>query len=157
MELMLNCTCVQNTYRGDGQTAPAVAALVSGDRAAFYRCTFISLQDTLCDMDGRHYYEDCYIEGVTDFIFGNGQTVFQGCRISTAPAPFPPGFITAQGRSSDAETTGFVFKDCTVAGVTQTYLGRAWRAYARVIFYRTDMSDVVVNEGWDAWNFKGGE
>jgi pectin methylesterase-like acyl-CoA thioesterase len=134
-----------------------VAALVSGDRASFYRCAFTSLQDTLCDLDGRHYYEGCYIEGVTDFIFGNGQTIFQGCQISTAAMPFRTGFITAHGRTSGAETTGFVFSECKVSGATPAYLGRAWRAFARVIFYRTDMSEVVVRQGWDAWDYKGSE
>jgi pectin methylesterase-like acyl-CoA thioesterase len=138
-------------------TTPAVAALVSGDRASFYRCAFTSMQDTLGDMQGRHYYEGCYIEGITDFIFGNGQTIFQGCRISTVPAPYWPGFVTAQGRDDSSETTGFVFKDCTVTGVTPTYLGRPWRSHARVIFYRTDMSDVVVSQGWDPWKYKGKE
>jgi pectinesterase len=57
--------------------APAVAALVGGDRSSFYGCGFISVQDTLSDMYGRHYYENCYIEGSTDFIFGNGQSLFQ--------------------------------------------------------------------------------
>ncbi|GJN32075.1 hypothetical protein PR202_gb20549 [Eleusine coracana subsp. coracana] len=155
-DFMARDIAFKNTYKGDGQTSPAVAALVAGDRAS-YRCAFISLQDTLCDLEGRHYYEGCYVVGTTDFIFGNGQTIFQSCRISTAAMPFPPGFITAQGRSGKDETTGFVFRDCTVDGVAPTYLGRAWRAYARVIFYRTDMSNVVVREGWDAWNYKGSE
>ncbi|TVU21256.1 hypothetical protein EJB05_30882, partial [Eragrostis curvula] len=149
----------KNTYTNGAseQTAPAVAALVAGDRASFYRCGFVSVQDTLCDLDGRHYYEACRIEGATDFIFGNGQTIFRGCQITTAATPFSPGFITAQGRSSGDDPSGFVFWDCTVGGVTPAYLGRAWRAYARVVFYRTDMSDVVVSQGWDAWNYKGSE
>ncbi|KAL6627763.1 hypothetical protein ACP70R_031489 [Stipagrostis hirtigluma subsp. patula] len=147
----------KNTYNGAATMAPAVAALVAGDRSSFYGCGFVSVQDTLCDLEGRHYYEGCYIEGSVDFIFGQGQSIFQGCEISTATTPVSPGFITAQGRSSEADTSGFVFKDCTVGGVTPAYLGRAWRAYARVIFYRTAMSGVVVSQGWDAWNYKGKE
>ena len=149
---------LQNSYGGDGGTSPAVAALVSGDRSSFYRCGFVGVQDTLGDMEGRHYYEACYIEGATDFIFGDGQSIFQGCDIRTAPAPVSsPGFITAQGRQSEADTSGFVFRGCTVRGDTPAYLGRAWRRYARVIFYRTDMSGVVVGQGWDAWDYKGRE
>lgn len=148
----------QNTYNGGGQRiAPAVAALVAGDRSSFYRCGFVSVQDTLSDIEGRHYYERCYIEGAMDFIFGNGQSIFQGCEIWTAPTPVWPGFITAQGRMSDADPSGFVFKGCTVRGVTPAYLGRAWRRYARVIFFQTDMSGVVVSQGWDAWSYKGTE
>ncbi|KAL6850026.1 hypothetical protein ACP4OV_020653 [Aristida adscensionis] len=150
-------TFKQNTYVRAGTMAPAVAALVAGDRSSFYGCGFVSVQDTLCDLAGRHYYEGCHVEGSMDFIFGQGQSIFQGCEIATARAPVSPGFITAQGRSSDADTSGFVFRDCTVGGVTPAYLGRAWRGYARVIFYRTAMSAVVVPLGWDAWDYKGRE
>uniref|UniRef100_A0ACD5TJ21 Uncharacterized protein n=1 Tax=Avena sativa TaxID=4498 RepID=A0ACD5TJ21_AVESA len=137
--------------------AQAIAALIAGNHSSFYGCGFISVQDTLSDMSGMHYYENCYIEGSMDFIWGNGQSIFQGCELSTGKSSVMPGFITAQGRDNDTEDTGFVFKGCKVTGVTPTYLGRAWRAYARVIFYQTDMSDIVVSQGWYAWNYKGRE
>lgn len=54
----------------------APAALIMGDEASFYRCGFASVQDTLSDFQGRHYYESCYIEGAVDFIWGNGQSYF---------------------------------------------------------------------------------
>lgn len=145
--------CMQNTY---GRMAPAVAALVAGDRSAFYRCGFVGLQDTLSDLLGRHYYERCYVEGAVDFIFGEAQSIFHRCHISTAAAA-APGFITAQGRSSASDASGFVFTSCTVGGAAPAYLGRAWRAYARVVFYRTAMSAAVVGLGWDAWDYKGKE
>lgn len=159
-DFMARDIAFKNTYNGAGGTttiAPAVAALVAGDRSSFYRCGFVSVQDTLSDIQGRHYYEGCHIQGAMDFIFGNGQSIFQGCEIWTARTPVWPGFITAQGRVSEADTSGFVFKGCTVRGVTPAYLGRAWRRYARVIFYQTDMSGVVVSQGWDAWGYKGTE
>ncbi|EAY73651.1 hypothetical protein OsI_01540 [Oryza sativa Indica Group] len=143
----------KNTY---GRMAPAVAALVAGDRSAFYRCGFVGLQDTLSDLLGRHYYERCYVEGAVDFIFGEAQSIFHRCHISTAAAA-APGFITAQGRSSASDASGFVFTSCTVGGAAPAYLGRAWRAYARVVFYRTAMSAAVVGLGWDAWDYKGKE
>ena len=49
---------------------------VAEDRAAFYGCRFVSFQDTLLDDTGRHYYRGCYIEGGTDFIFGNARALF---------------------------------------------------------------------------------
>ncbi|KAF0916909.1 hypothetical protein E2562_015086 [Oryza meyeriana var. granulata] len=147
----------KNTYDAVGRMAPAVAALVAGDRSSFYRCGFVGVQDTLSDLLGRHYYEGCYIEGAVDFIFGEGQSIFQRCEISTARSPVEPGFITAQGRSSGSDPSGFVFKSCTVGGATPAYLGRAWRGYARVVFYQTAMSGAVVSLGWDAWDYKGKE
>ena len=49
---------------------------VAGDRAAFYGCRFVSFHDTLLDDTGRHYYRGCYVQGGTDFIFGNGKALF---------------------------------------------------------------------------------
>lgn len=67
------------------------------------------------------------------------------------------GFITAQGRTSPKDQSGFVFKDCGVFGTGFTFLGRPWRDYARVLFYNCSMSNVVVSPGWAAWNFIGRE
>ncbi|KAL2464279.1 putative pectinesterase 67 [Forsythia ovata] len=54
----------------------SVAALVGGDKAAFYHCGFFSSHNTLFDYKGRHYYDNCYIQGSIDFIFGRGQSIF---------------------------------------------------------------------------------
>lgn len=149
----------KNTYVLANDVVRAVAAQPRGDRAAFYRCGFIGVQDTLSDLTGRHYYKDCYIEGAIDFVFGFGQSIFETCTLWTAkvPAGKSPGFVTAQGRDKPTEDTGFVFNQCTLDGVTPVYLGRAWRDYARVIFYKTKLSAVVVSKGWDAWHSIGRE
>lgn len=69
--------------KSDGQ---AVAMRISGDKAAFHNCKFIGFQDTLCDDQGRHLFENCYIEGTVDFIFGNGKSIY---RVSYQPSlPF---------------------------------------------------------------------
>ncbi|KAF9604653.1 hypothetical protein IFM89_008984 [Coptis chinensis] len=48
--------------------AQAVAVNIEADQAAFYRCGFYGIQDTLLDNKGKHYYNNCFIEGATDFI-----------------------------------------------------------------------------------------
>ena len=63
------------------------------------------------------------------------------------------GFITAQGRESEEDKSGFVFKHCVIQGDGKAYLGRAYRNYSRVVFYETTMSNVVVRKGWDAWEY----
>ncbi|KAK6161429.1 hypothetical protein DH2020_004810 [Rehmannia glutinosa] len=137
----------------------AVAALIQGDKSAFYRCGFFGLQDTLWDVQGRHYFRLCTIQGAVDFIFGSGQSLYEGCTISVVAGVLNgvPGYITAQGRSTAEETNGFVFKDCSISGNGTTYLGRPWREYARVIFYNTSMSDIIVPQGWDPWFSVGHE
>ncbi|KAK6138515.1 hypothetical protein DH2020_027735 [Rehmannia glutinosa] len=55
----------------------AVAALIQSDKSAFYRCGFFGLQDTLWDVQGRHYFRLCTIQGAVDFIFGSGQSLYE--------------------------------------------------------------------------------
>lgn len=55
----------------------AAAMRVSGDMAAFHGCRFLGAQDTLYDHKGRHYFQDCYIEGSIDFIFGGGLSQYR--------------------------------------------------------------------------------
>lgn len=58
-----------------GQQATAV--YVAGDMVAFYGCGFVGAQDTLYDHSGRHYFEECYIEGSIDFIYGDGRSFYK--------------------------------------------------------------------------------
>lgn len=54
-----------------------MALKVKGDRGAFYSCRIQSYQDTLLDDSGRHYYNNCYIEGAVDFIFGSAASLYE--------------------------------------------------------------------------------
>lgn len=74
----------------------------------------------------------------------------QGCTITFNGAVLEgPGYITAQARGEEKDPGGFVFKGGAVIGTGSTYLGRAWRPYARVIFYNASFSDIIVPAGWD--------
>ncbi|KAI3469966.1 hypothetical protein Pfo_026629 [Paulownia fortunei] len=139
---------------------PALAAMISGDQSAFYECSFLGYQDTLLDDYGRHYFKLCTIEGAIDFIFGGGQSIYEKCTISVNAGILDPGstgFIAAQARASPTDTAGFVFKQCNVTGKGKTFLGRAWKAYSRAIYYDSFLSDIVVPQGWDAWTYVGHE
>ncbi|KAI4350787.1 hypothetical protein L6164_005203 [Bauhinia variegata] len=127
----------------------AVALRISADNAAFYGCKFVGAQDTLYDHVGRHYYKDCYIEGSVDFIFGNALSLFEGCHVH-AIAQYT-GALTAQGRSSLLEDTGFSFVHCKVTGSGALYLGRAWGPFSRVVFAYTYMDNIIIPRGWYNW------
>ncbi|XP_022999575.1 putative pectinesterase 52 [Cucurbita maxima] len=138
----------------------ALAARIYGDKSAFISCGFKGFQDTLWDVKGRHYFKSCYVEGAIDFIFGNGQSVYQDCMIHVNVGLLPEvnqGYITAQGRQSAKDLSGFVFKQCTIMGSGKAFLGRAYGPFSRVIFEDTNMGNVVAPEGWNAWNFRGKE
>lgn len=128
--------------------------MVYGDKTTFYRCGFVGVQDTLWDVQGRHYFHRCSISGAVDFIFGSGQSMYEGCSIQYLGGEIDAntgGYITAQGRDNPKESNGFVFKNCLVHGKGTAYLGRPWRSYARVFFYNSSFSNVVHPQGWDAW------
>ncbi len=97
---------------------------------------------------GRHYFEDCYIEGHVDFIFGAATVYFSRCHIHC----LRDGYITAASTPKD-QPYGYVFADCKITGEpgVKTYLGRPWRDYAKTIFLRTEMSDTVRPAGWHNW------
>ncbi|XP_010025802.2 probable pectinesterase 29 [Eucalyptus grandis] len=152
----------RNSYNNpvnENPKVPAAAAMILGDKSYFYRVGFSGLQDTLWDVEGRHYFKRCTIQGAVDFIFGGGQSIYEGCAISVLGNALPglSGFITAQGRENEQDTDGFVFKNCNVFGSGSAKLGRPWRGYARVLFYHSNFTDVVDPKGWDAWSFVGRE
>jgi len=144
--------CAENvTFENSaGDVGQALAVAVLGDRAVFRRCRFLGWQDTIYDQAGRHYYEDCYIAGHCDFIFGGGTAFFERCRIHCLEG----SYITAASTPGHAPY-GYVFSNCTITGEPvrpRTYLGRPWRDYANVIFLNTHMDGIIRPEGWHNWN-----
>ncbi|XP_075503455.1 putative pectinesterase 8 [Primulina tabacum] len=138
--------------------AQAVAIRVSGDKSAFWGCGFFGAQDTLHDDRGRHYFKECYIQGSIDFIFGNAKSFYENCHITSIATPVPAGTrningaVTAHGRASKEENSGFAFVNCSIGGTGRIWLGRAWRPFSTVVFSLTNMSDIIAPEGWNDFN-----
>ncbi|CAI5515244.1 unnamed protein product, partial [Closterium sp. Naga37s-1] len=126
--------------------------------------------DTLNAHSGRQYYRECRVDGALDFIFGrDASAVFDKCRIDVRKWTGVAGFlgrsiITANGRTTRNGGGGFVFVDCAINARdpgARAVLGRPWKAYARVVFINTYMSNVshaplrcqVIDPvGWAQWN-----
>jgi pectinesterase len=133
-----------------GPVGQALAIRIEGDRVAFRNCRFLGWQDTILANRGRHYFEDCYITGHVDFIFGGASAFFERCHIHC----LRNGYITAASTPTEQQF-GFVFSHCKITGDTpevKTYLGRPWRDFASVVFLNTEMSDVVRPVGWHNWD-----
>ncbi|KAB2610816.1 pectinesterase 8 [Pyrus ussuriensis x Pyrus communis] len=119
---------------------------------------FFGAQDTLHDDRGRHYFKDCYIQGSVDFIFGNGRSLYANCQLISMSSPVPlgtksiNGAVTAHGRASMDENTGYAFVNCFIGGTGRVWLGRAWRPFSRVVFASTTMTDIIAPEGWNDFN-----
>jgi pectinesterase len=132
-----------------GAVGQALAIRVDGDRAVFRNCRFLGWQDTILLNRGRQYFENCYIAGHVDFIFGAATAFFEKCHIQC----LGDGYITAASTAVD-QPFGFVFSNCKITGdqpEARTYLGRPWRIYASTIFLNTEMSEVVRPAGWNDW------
>uniref|UniRef100_R7WAL9 Pectinesterase n=1 Tax=Aegilops tauschii TaxID=37682 RepID=R7WAL9_AEGTA len=147
----------------------AVALRCDSDLSVFYRCAFEGHQDTLYAHSLRQFYRDCRVAGTVDFVFGNAAAVFQNCLLlARAPLPSQKNSVTAQGRFNASMNSGFAFQFCNVsahddllraqanqtdkAATTQTFLGRPWKAYSRVVFMQSYIGAVVRPEGWLAWD-----
>ena len=138
-----------------GPVGQALAIRVDGDRAVFRNCRFLGWQDTILLNRGRHYFEDCYIAGHVDFIFGAAAAFFERCHIHA----LRDGYITAASTPHD-QPYGFVFSNCRITAESpqvRTYLGRPWRDHASVIYLNTEMSGAVRPEGWHNWNLPARE
>jgi pectinesterase len=133
-----------------GPVGQALAIRVDGDRVAFRHCRFLGWQDTILINRGRQYFEDCYIAGHVDFIFGGATAFFERCHIHC----LRDGYVTAAS-TPQHEPFGFVFSHCEITGETpavKTYLGRPWRPFASVIYLDTKMSEAVRPVGWHNWD-----
>lgn len=144
----------ENTSGAVGQ---AVACFVSADRAYFKKCRFLGFQDTLYTYGKgkRQYYEECYIEGTVDFIFGWSTAVFNRCHIHS----LRDGYVTAPS-TDQGQHYGYAFYDCRLtaeADVNRVYLSRPWRPYAQAVFIRCELGRHIVPEGWSNWNKKEAE
>ena len=132
-----------------GPVGQALAIRVDSERAVFRNCRFLGWQDTIFLNRGRQYFEDCYITGHVDFIFGAATAFFERCHIHCLRS----GYVTAAS-TYDSQRFGFVFSNCRITGEpnVQTYLGRPWRDYAAVVYLNTDMTEVVRALGWSNWD-----
>lgn len=135
----------------------SVAAFVAADKVAFYHCAFYSTHNTLFDYKGRHYYDNCYIQGSVDFIFGRARSIFHSCEIFVVSDKrlSISGSITAHNRESAADEGGFVFFKGKVYGTDDVYLGRAKGPYSRTVFAKTYLSKTIVPHGWTNWSCEG--
>jgi pectinesterase len=133
-----------------GPVGQALAIRVDGDRVVFRNCRFLGWQDTILINRGRQYFENCYITGHVDFIFGAATAFFENCHIHI----LRDGYITAAS-TPPQQPFGFVFSRTKITSespTTKTYLGRPWRPFASTIFLNTEMSEVIRPEGWHNWS-----
>ena len=142
------------TFRNSaGAVGQAVACFIEADRAFFRQCRFLGFQDTLYTYGKgvRNYFEECYIEGTVDYIFGWSTAVFNRCQIHS----LGKGYVTAPS-TDQGQPYGYLFYDCRLTAVEgldgEVYLSRPWRPYAKALFVRCELGRHIHPAGWHNWN-----
>lgn len=136
----------------------AVAAEPMADRQVFVNCRFTGYQDTLyVKNNARAYFKNCYIQGHTDFIFGDSTAVFDRCRIDSRDKN--GGCITAPSTLASTRY-GLVFLNCDVTGnSTGVWLGRPWHPSSSNQYIRSSATYINCNLGRhiarDGWTSMG--
>jgi pectinesterase len=134
-----------------GPIGQAIALYTYGNRCVFRNCRIKGNQGTLYTdgLNSRQYFEGCYIEGTTDFIFGAATVLFKDCTICSKSNSFITAASTPQGK-----TFGYVFLNCKLTATEnaqKVFLGRPWRDYARVAFIKCELGSHIQPAGWSNW------
>ena len=140
-----------------GRVGQAVACFIEGDRAYFKKCRFLGNQDTLYNYgkESRQYFENCYVEGTVDFIFGWSTVLFKDCTIHSVG----DGYVTAPA-TDKGKKYGYVFVNCKLTGADEAkkvYLSRPWRPYGQTVYIQCELGKHIVPEGWNNWGKKENE
>ena len=141
-----------------GRVGQAVAVQCLADGLHFIGCRFLGNQDTLylyasgnrdgetVEENARMRFDDCYVEGTTDFIFGAASALFRRCEIHSLADSYVTAASTCRGQSC-----GLIVEECRLTaapGVTRCYLGRPWRDYAQTVFIRCNLCAHILPVGW---------
>ncbi|WP_438351689.1 pectinesterase family protein [Paenibacillus sp. FA6] len=171
-----NLTIVNSSGQGKN-IGQAIAVYAHCDETMFRNCTFKGYQDTLftgplppaprerLEFGGvpirehhthyRQLYQNCYIEGTVDFIFGGATAYFERCEIrSLRHCENEAGYITAASTPEGA-AHGYIFNQCFLTAepdISPVFLGRPWREYAKTAFVNCQMGEYIHPLGWDHWN-----
>lgn len=154
---LLERTSISQDVASKVQTERAAAMIIEANNVEFNKCSFIGSQDTLYTASlgtNSNYFRNCFIEGNTDYIFGDGNSIFDNCTLNfcgysdTASA----GYITA---AKDTATYGYLFRNCTVTANNNNkqiagFFGRPWGPKAKVTFQNTKLqsSSIIDPAGW---------
>lgn len=164
---------IENSAGPQNIVGQAIALYAEGEGIVVKNCRLLGAQDTLFTgplpprevepsgfrgpkefaprINGRQYYENCYICGTVDFIFGSATAYFKNCTLESLP--WQEGYVTA-GSSPEGQKYGYVFSHCRfVGGASENsiYLGRPWRDYAKTVILNSYLGAHIRREGWHDW------
>lgn len=139
----------ENSAGPGTKVGQALALYVDGDRIAFHDCRFLGNQDTLFTaplppkeiepngfvgpkqfaprINGRHFYQRCYIEGDIDFIFGGATAYFEDCEFFSKYTGQPISSYVTAASTPEGQNTAMcaraAFSPATVRHILLTLDG----------------------------------
>lgn len=177
---------IQNAAFPRSKAGQALALYADGDRILVKNCRLLSYQDTLFtgplppnplspggftgpkEFDerivGRQLYQNCYICGDIDFIFGSATAFFENCEIASIYSEELPldknGNTPVYGYATAASTPegypyGYIFEHCNFTSTCpdhSVYLGRPWRNFAKTVLIHCHLDSHIRQEGFHDWN-----
>ena len=171
-----NLTFENSAGFGDN-VGQAIAVYAEGDNITFNHCKILGHQDTLFTgplplkekqpggftgptIDGERklvhqLYEDCFICGEIDFIFGSATAYFKNCTLFALNRNEPINSYYTAPSTYEGQAFGYVFDNCTFTGncpPKSVALSRPWRIHAKVVLLNCEYSDQIIDEGFTDWN-----
>lgn len=155
----------------------AIAVYAEGDNITFRNCKILGHQDTLFTgplpmkekqpggftgptIDGirrvvHQLYENCYIAGEIDFIFGSATAYFKNCTLFALNRNQEINAFYTAPSTYEGQAFGYVFESCTFTGncpPKSVALSRPWRIHAKTVLLNCSYSDQIIDEGFTDWN-----
>ena len=155
----------------------AIAVYAEGDNITFRNCKILGHQDTLFTgplpmkekqpggftgptIDGirrvvHQLYEDCYIAGEIDFIFGSATAYFKNCTLFALNRNQEINAFYTAPSTYEGQAFGYVFESCTFTGncpPKSVALSRPWRIHAKTVLLNCSYSDQIIDEGFTDWD-----
>ena len=133
-----------------GPLNPKVAAFIAPRRGSAELADVENLGNSPLTQSVQRF-ENCFIRGDVDFIFGAYRCLFDRCTLYMNARG---GYYTASN-SAEGQPWGMVFRSCTLTGECeegQGWLGRPWRRFARTVFLNCEMDACVAPRGFCDWD-----
>lgn len=171
-----NITFVNSSGFGT-EVGQAIAVYAEGDNITFKNCKLLGHQDTLFTgplplkekqpggftgptefaprILSRQLYEDCFISGEIDFIFGSATAYFKNCTLYALNRNKEiNSYYTAPSTYED-QKYGYVFENCNFTGNCPDgtcYLSRPWRIHAKTVLINCKYSSQIAGSGFHDLN-----
>lgn len=140
-----NLTIDNENWTKDRLQGPQALCLrIRSDRTIFNNVRARSYQDTYYSAGGfnRQFWLHSTLEGSVDFIYGDGEVFFEGCRLDINRQK--GGYIVAPSHIDAQTRWGYVFNNTTITtsyaadpSTYQIYFGRPWHNQPRTVFLHT--------------------